>query len=1078
MCNISGYSKTGIIEKGFQDLESARAAAKNHKGNEAIVYNEEEGTYSLHKIADNEADEKKVIEEMAEKGNTANFDPKVVEFSISGWVSDKTISVANTSAERASMTKADSTDVGIEGTKISAASLGNPKAKNEFDSLEKAVEAAKDHDGIEAVVYNKDSNTYSLYRATEDDIKNIMEKNPPYQGRILKFIVPDSFFGFKVEDKVIDTPAAALHGKKPANAPPADADTAIPDAGKPAVKASDIKPIQVDYNSISRMDPKKFKDPFLGMAIESFQKPDFAKRMDALFNDPKITDEVKNYMNNCITAINALAAGTTDGATKEQIKELLGTKIGNDSYRDLIKDMTAMVDYHDSTKNSTVGLNLSEVFKKVGDAEESIKKETGKTDVSRSDAFAEMARQLSPSDRVLINKLAAHYVSATNIEKDVRQYNKATQEEQKTLTTAATEQASAIAKMETGIQELKDVKAIFAKVAATPGYQLSESEITKISDAMAIVKSQIASGQLKPGPEDIEAINKMDEACKVYKGNKEKYEASVTAKTMARLNADNEVQELATQLSSYKANSPGEQAMVDVIAPILDKYLQISKKGDELQIALYTTYMRQVTDYLKNKQYVTDGNFDGLAKICSNYQDMVGSPPGRDGNPPAVAGKLERLFLDNPGASAAELKEKINSALEKYLGKGTQEAGLLNEIVNNTNIIDKYKVIFDKQAAGASGVGGGLPGANLPSFNMFSNSSLMLNFGNYDFGFRSSSSILNTPLMLTPPSLNPVGSLNFSTAPISLLGPVSPQLTLNPLFNTAPPANGLLLNPALNTPTTGTGSKDGSPFQEMGVEYKPTVTSTGPTPTGGSTNSGNPVANLLSKVNPADVDKLLFTPHFNPFTGKSETMIDSFAKMSLTLDDTIKNSLNSMNALKNLNLAGVNLNNISSGKYFTSGKGADALMNAAINNQQGALAEMKASLAQNMAEGAVMQETIDGFIAEADRLLAEMAASDENFDPQAADIVSLLREFRKIITELDFTSRSLNQITNARNKLDRKFQELLKENRERWDNLDAAKQVQDKSFNGSTEVSESSMSSLAKLTKLKDFLDFKLASLA
>lgn len=182
---VNGQNKTK-----FTSLQEAQDAAKTHTGNEAIVRNDD-GSYSLHAITNNPNQEKQVIE-MAKKGEVSNFDPKIVEFRLSGTFWDSSVKVENSRGEIK-----DNADVGsqIRGTYLEGSKTG----KNEFSNEEDAIAAAQMHDGIEAVVKTKDASgkdVYKLYRASEADIEQLklkFQSNPAYESKVTTFVVPTSF---------------------------------------------------------------------------------------------------------------------------------------------------------------------------------------------------------------------------------------------------------------------------------------------------------------------------------------------------------------------------------------------------------------------------------------------------------------------------------------------------------------------------------------------------------------------------------------------------------------------------------------------------------------------------------------------------------------------------------------------------------------------------------------------------------------------------------------------------------------------------------------------------------------------
>lgn len=237
MCNNIGLGSrltvtvNGQNKSQFNSLKEAQDAAKNHKGSESIVRNDD-GSYSLHTITDNPNQEKQVIE-MAKKGETSMFSPKVVEFSLQGTFYDTALKVENSVGEKDFLSEAGSE---IRGAYLEASKTG----KNEFASEEDAIAAAKLHSGIEAVVKGQDASgkpVYKLYRATQEDIDKLTN-NPDYKGKISAFVVPTSIslpfmytpFTF---DNVIKIPVAPNKNSSTASAP-----VPAPEASQPTTPAS------------------------------------------------------------------------------------------------------------------------------------------------------------------------------------------------------------------------------------------------------------------------------------------------------------------------------------------------------------------------------------------------------------------------------------------------------------------------------------------------------------------------------------------------------------------------------------------------------------------------------------------------------------------------------------------------------------------------------------------------------------------------------------------------------------------------------------------------------------------------
>jgi len=158
-----------IESKPFNTVKDAEEAAKKRTGNEVIVQNDD-GSFSLYEMdKKNEAQ----ILSMAKKGNTSDFDPKIVGFMKSEFLQEKKIEVHDSGFQ---------VDLGgkIKGANIKdfvSVDLANEAKDNKFSSLENAKEAAKVRgDSITAVVLNDDL-TYSLYEVDRDPIKAQQQMN-------------------------------------------------------------------------------------------------------------------------------------------------------------------------------------------------------------------------------------------------------------------------------------------------------------------------------------------------------------------------------------------------------------------------------------------------------------------------------------------------------------------------------------------------------------------------------------------------------------------------------------------------------------------------------------------------------------------------------------------------------------------------------------------------------------------------------------------------------------------------------------------------------------------------------------
>ena len=277
MCINSVAPTTTTLLRNFKSIEEARQFAEKNEGSEALVKKVDDNgevSYDVHSI--NEPDAGKV-QEMINKGATSGFSANTVEFSIGKSIGGK---VENTivKPQTPQSNQVSSEDEVQETSKISGTDL---KAKsNEFKvdyakypdpkkaleaALDEATSAAKDHDGIEAVVANYDGSgkitSYSLYRATEADIAKVKEQSDKgeYHGRIAKFVKPENFTFIKYNSSIdiVSTPKPKTESKPeapkssiaPVSSPQA---TSTSQKSEPITEAPKFEPIGADTPQIGR----------------------------------------------------------------------------------------------------------------------------------------------------------------------------------------------------------------------------------------------------------------------------------------------------------------------------------------------------------------------------------------------------------------------------------------------------------------------------------------------------------------------------------------------------------------------------------------------------------------------------------------------------------------------------------------------------------------------------------------------------------------------------------------------------------------------------------------------------------
>ncbi len=173
-----------LIKDGFKTIESARKAAQENAGNEAILKNED-GTYAIHQVELEENTKDKAINVInaSRKGTST----EVVELNLD-FTEDHILRMESSNPDNA--------PIGI-GTKIADRYIDNFK-ENRFSNQNDAEKAAGKHNGIEGIVKNKDG-TYSLYSLSQKDVEKILNDREKFPN-IIKISFPFSFYGSAVEN--------------------------------------------------------------------------------------------------------------------------------------------------------------------------------------------------------------------------------------------------------------------------------------------------------------------------------------------------------------------------------------------------------------------------------------------------------------------------------------------------------------------------------------------------------------------------------------------------------------------------------------------------------------------------------------------------------------------------------------------------------------------------------------------------------------------------------------------------------------------------------------------------------------
>jgi hypothetical protein len=234
MENNIGIGKEIIT--GFKTLDEARKAAKTHEGDESIVL--KNGTYSLHELA-NLQDETSA-QALTSQWSAPVLSQQIIEIEVEGVLTSAFHKDENSSGEIK--------DIAGVGSKIADAYLDNPQG-NKFNNLDDAIEMAKKHSGLEAVIKNNDG-SYSLYRATEEQAQEIM-KNPDNFPKIERIVIPYTYQGYEINDgykAVVINPHEDQ--EKVANTGTTLINTAESDIINPVIEKNSAKELKSSVNNL------------------------------------------------------------------------------------------------------------------------------------------------------------------------------------------------------------------------------------------------------------------------------------------------------------------------------------------------------------------------------------------------------------------------------------------------------------------------------------------------------------------------------------------------------------------------------------------------------------------------------------------------------------------------------------------------------------------------------------------------------------------------------------------------------------------------------------------------------------
>ncbi len=1083
-----------ISDFEYNTIEIARQAAQVHQGNEAIIRNEN-GTYSLFKISDSkEEEEKKIkkVEEMLEKGMSSNFNPNLIEFSIDGNLFNSSLRV-----ELASEIK----DIDGIGSKINGNYLDNLNTSNRFNSIDSAVEAAKRHKGIEAIVKNLD-NSFSLYRATEDEVEKIRELSGrgEYRGNVIKFVVPEPLFWgipIAIGDNVIDLIAKPERVETETNLKFVEIEN-LPEITAPVlenIKNSEITQYELDFNRLKKINFNKFENSMnehllLNKSLQDISKailktpkdqavPGFSITIKAIFNDSKISSELKKYLNNSLNIFDDLIKAMEEKKPDFFIKDLLNQKIGDDRKGDLIKDMIFMASYYEYFKNDPKALNLTQVFKMFGGIQEKMKIDTKINNVSRTEIYAELNKHLPASQKILFNKLSSHFGSNLIIENDYKQhsatiqtgYSNITQnvrQDSKVLTEITFNMKELFPELESNIfekNELEKIEKIIQKANSGPGIYLSTNDLKNLKN---FKDNLIKLNEDKKFLSDaqIDTLKKFEDSFQELQVLRKKSDDATKARTQAVLHADSTVTKLTGLISNLNPANTGEQALLDVISPIFENYKSLVKEGDQLKIALYSIYMEEVT------QFITDGKYKekpdglkGLFDICSAYEELVL--------------KMNELLEKHANGDLIKLKEEFLNIITPFVGNENKK--LFSDLVNSTAIIDDYQKAYAEVSNKKYSVNESLANSFFGSLFTFKldlsfSSNYSPNYGNSfkdKFSFGKASPLVNQEKInssalsetLKPSSINMArAELNFSPSRI----PDKPSMSSTNFEDTSQPTIIMSMS-AFGAqaawrkdkikPEQGKANEITLNIEAISLDDKPNHI------TLENYHDKDPELRLNSLIDgtiKVESFKILENPvfprTFNKFGFKKDISIIFLMRNDLmpSLNQVISATKLEVSFYSKIKTKYSELTNIISG----AGESDFSRIFEIIKREHQA---MERDRNENNNASKKLNTIINDILSKV-RLLIDKF---DVIELKSENISSLLQRFREIIADLDLKINQLQKNFAQKTEIDLKFLKSLKETRDRWQKLDDKRIEEQKIFKNSKEVKVINLSQISKITLFK-----------
>lgn len=1080
---VSGQKIAVNNKQDFASLKEAQDAAKDHKGNEAILRNED-GSYSIYNIADDPKSEKQAIE-MAKKGNVADFNPNIVEFSLSGFIWDTSVKIENTKGEKDFLSEV--------GSEIKGSSLeGSKTGKNLFNSESEAIEAAKLHTGIEAVI-KTDDGKFKLYRATEQDIDKIKD-NPNYKGKVTAFVVPTSItlpfmytpitFDNVIKIPVVTSQPTQTNTETQANSTET-ANTNTPssvnsttdltsvntpslvnnsnfnngnnDSGLslPHINPVSLKPISQDFNLIGDLyDPLSFdiisfpdtnlKPPSLGLNSDTINMPETPSlRLGENFSSkipyPNLTDN--NYLGfgldynfyNDLDLDFSSKYKTSSQENKQNIEKSVNeiSKTANDLIKNESQDFRNVFDNKQITIDSFPASSKSLLIKS------DISGTAADNELKSALVAFKKGDSLNARQLLLISGAADQMAKDPSVSPEIK-------EKLNNLSNIGTNLSTEVIKYN------ETQKAADTKFNETKNKISSEFIKTEIDQTIMSIVDKSSPSKAK------EDLGKMQEILSDTKTTlKEKSEllSSLGIKTLSQSEIS---QDLLDNTSSII-----NKLLIDLDKKDNGRTAQLRAKSNFLEIDNFdekdnSVNVNNITLKLKDKSTgFSELKDKKLGSINSNINNELGkinnsiktndsdfknifnnSQISMDAMSPAV-----KVLLDKNGISGSDAEKELNTALETFKNGGDLTAnqlllisGASEQLLSKGGLDEANKAKLEKLALDGKALTASM-GQIIDINHVYQG--LQASIVGLQNSLPADDIARDSLVSAAQSAHNAQDALNrgdrvafHNQSLISMVAKDVAQSTLTDNYD----ENIRKLDRASTVLSNNSLSVEDKVTELVRIGYtglenidKSQINAT-------TLNTVNDqiqnTTNTIRRAGRAKVNQQRDNRRNNP---QIRAAMNKFTESS----DLLTKKFNSKDIFKNM-------------EFFFK---AVSSMKTTIDPTQDMFTSASSDYAedQQMTLDDQIEEEIKSHEDRASELEAQLGEID-NIDVSGSNIISLLRKFREIIVTLDMDTSSLKKSVSGKTSIDRRFSDMLKENRSRWNQLDEIRKEYQTHFQSSKEV--------------------------